>query len=341
MSVRIGVPRALMYHYFYPMWKSFFDELGLEVVLSPETNKKILDQGVRIAVDDICLPFKVYYGHVFELLDKVDYLFVPRFISLGKYNYVCPKFMGLPDILKATIKDLPELIEPEIDLRKGFAPLRKIAGDIGKKFKNGFWEIEKAYRKAVKIHSRFEKLQVEGKNPAEAAGIVLGGRQTNDNRPVNDRTYNRNTKKQGVLQKKLNITVLGHAYILNDHYISMNILNHLQKMGAEIKTVEMFEHNTLERAASLQGKRVFWYFNRKVMGAAYNVLLNKDKFDGIVQVTAFGCGPDSLVKELVDIKGKRNKVSILNINLDEHSGEAGLLTRLEAFVDLLERRKSI
>ncbi|MFP4661513.1 MAG: acyl-CoA dehydratase activase-related protein [Halanaerobiales bacterium] len=361
MSVKIGVPRALMYHYYYPMWKSFFNELELELILSPETNKKILDQGVRIAVDDICLPFKVYYGHVLDLIGKVDYIFVPRFISLGKYNYVCPKFMGLPDMLKATIKDLPELIEPVIDLRKGFTPLRKIAMQIGKRFKKGFWEIERAYRKAVKVQSHFDTLQIEGNNPTEAIEKTLckyhyissslnrqykikHSQEIQDYIAASKRTdYNQLKNSDGINRensvKKLNITVLGHAYILNDNFISMNIIKHLKELGAEIKTVEMFDNNSLEDAAALQEKKVFWYFNRKVMGAAYNVLTKKDQLDGIVQVTAFGCGPDSLVKELIDIRGKRSNVSILNINLDEHSGEAGLLTRLEAFVDLLERRK--
>src|SRR5690554_4014161 len=98
---KIGIPRALMFHYYYPAWENFFQELGMEVILSPETNKKILDDGVKRAVDDLCLPFKVYYGHVLQLIDKVDYIFVPRLISLGDKNAVCPKFMGLPDMIRA------------------------------------------------------------------------------------------------------------------------------------------------------------------------------------------------------------------------------------------------
>ena len=74
------------------------------------------------------------------------------------------------------------------------------------------------------------------------------------------------------------------------------------------------------------------------MGAAYYLFQEKE-INGIVQVTAFGCGPDSLVRELIDIKAKREGIPVLNINLDEHTGEAGILTRLEAFVDLIERRR--
>lgn len=328
MSSKIGVPRALMYHYYYPMWKVFFNELGLELKLSPKTNKKIIDQGVKIAVDDICLPFKAYYGHVLELKDKVDYLFVPRFVSLGNNNYVCPKFMGLPDMIRANIKGLPKLIEPVIDLRKGFMPVMKTAREIGNIFNKGFWEIERAYRKAIKIQNIFEKIQTESVTFDDAVNIVFD-----------------NQKKQTDYTEdnveKLKIAVLGHAYIINDKYISMDIIKHLADMGLDVTTVEMYEHSSIESAAALQNKKLFWYFNRKVMGTAYHLLSDDSDsdIDGIVQVTAFGCGPDSLIKELIDIKGKRNNVSILNINIDEHSGETGLITRLEAFVDLLERRK--
>ena len=323
MLIKIGIPRALMYHYYYPAWRVFFEELGLNVILSPETNKDIIDQGIRLAVDDICLPFKAYYGHILYLKDIVDCLFVPRFISLGKYNYVCPKFMGLPDMLKANIDNLPEMIAPVIDLRKGIDPVRRIAHEIGRGFRGNYLSIERAYRKAKNAYRRFIELQEEGIKTNEAFELVL---------------KNSKSKKNKIQGKIMNIAVLGHAYLLNDQFISMGIINRLEEMGVSVSTVEMYERCWREKAADKQHKRVFWYFNRQVMGAAYH-LFEKDSIDGIVQVTAFGCGPDSLVKELIDIESKRRKISVLNINLDEHSAETGLMTRLEAFVDLIERRK--
>ncbi|NLM98012.1 MAG: hypothetical protein GX175_10480 [Halanaerobiaceae bacterium] len=322
MSVKIGIPRALMYHYYYPAWRVFFEELGLNVVLSPETNKDIIDQGMRIAVDDICLPFKVYYGHILYLKDIVDCLFVPRFISLGKYNYVCPKFMGLPDMLKANIAGLPDIIEPFIDLRKGIFPLRRTAHDIGRRFGRNYFSIERAYGKARKIHRSFIELQEKGIHTNEAFEMLL----------KNNNIIRRES------EKNLNIAVLGHAYLLNDYFASMGIIKRLEGMGVCVRTVEMYRKCWREKAADKYHKRVFWYFNRQVMGAAYHIF-EKDSIDGIVQVTAFGCGPDSLVRELIDIEGKKRKISIMNINIDEHSAEAGLMTRLEAFVDLIERRK--
>ncbi|MFW6035577.1 MAG: acyl-CoA dehydratase activase-related protein [Halothermotrichaceae bacterium] len=324
MKNKVGIPRGLMYYYYFPSWKIFLKEMGLKVIVSPPTNKKILDNGVKIAVDDICLPFKVYYGHVLELLDKVDYLFVPRFISLGKNNYVCPKFMGLPDMLRSHINDLPELIEPTIDLRKGIMPVRTIAHKIGKQLNKNYITTELAYWKAVKKHKEFKRLQQQGHTAVESINLL--------------------EKKQLTMEKKihngrLSIAVLGHCYITNDKYISMDMINYLSEQDINIFTVEMFNNCILEKAATRQSKKLFWIYNREVMGSAFHMIYDREQVDGIIQVTAFGCGPDSLVKELVEIKCKHKSISVLNLNLDEHTGEAGLITRLEAFIDLLQRKK--
>ncbi|KUK36216.1 MAG: CoA enzyme activase, partial [Thermacetogenium phaeum] len=115
---RIGIPRALLYYYFYPLWREFFTGLGMQVVVSPETNKRIMDAGVKVTLSEVCLPVKILFGHVLALADEVDYLFVPRIIKVEPRAYICPKFMGLPDMLRARIPDLPPLLEPAVDMRK-------------------------------------------------------------------------------------------------------------------------------------------------------------------------------------------------------------------------------
>lgn len=327
MRVRVGIPRALFYHYYYPGLEEFFTKLGLRVILSPQTNKEILDKGVNKAVDDLCLPFKAFYGHAQYLFDKVDYLLVPRLISLGKKNYVCPKFMGLPDMMRAAFNktELPPFLEPDIDLRKGLFPLKKIAHQLGKQLKVNYWRVEYAFWKALRKQYKFENIETAGFTPEESMKILKNIKL--DNNYQHDRN--------------LRIAVLGHAYILNDDYMSMGLLNKIREMGVKVITQEMISVSRCEKAALMQAKKLFWYYNRHIMGAAYHLLSEaKEKIDGLIQVNAFGCGPDSLVNELIALKGKENDdISLLNINLDEHSGQAGLITRLEAFIDLLERRK--
>ena len=117
MCVKIGIPRSLFYYKFISFWEKFFAELGAEVVVSEQTNKRILDDGVRACVDEACLPIKIFYGHVINLKNRVDYILVPRFTSISKKEYICPEFGGLPDMIRHTLKDLPRLIDTEVNLR--------------------------------------------------------------------------------------------------------------------------------------------------------------------------------------------------------------------------------
>ena len=68
---------------------------------SPKTNKAILDAGLRSALDETCLPVKLFFGHVLELAGSVDQI-VPLLIGVEPGAYICPKFMGLPDCFGRT-----------------------------------------------------------------------------------------------------------------------------------------------------------------------------------------------------------------------------------------------
>ena len=67
-------------------------------------------------------------------------------------------------------------------------------------------------------------------------------------------------------------------------------------------------------------------------------MLNR-KIDGIIALSSFGCGPDSLMVDEISYHAKQRKIPVLNLTIDEHTGEAGFVTRLEAFVDMLDRKK--
>jgi len=336
IKTKIGIPRSLFYYYYYPGLEEFFQDLGARVILSPETNRKIFDRGVKKSVDDICLPIKAYFGHIYELLDKVDYIFAPRFISLGKKSFACPKFMGLPDMLKAAFSDkkLPQLIDPDIDLRNGFFPLRKIAHRIGRCIKAGYFRIEWALWRAIRRQKKFEKINKLGYTTIESIEIMRDLQQTKE-------LKNKFAEKSHDKNNLLTIAILGHSYLIYDEYLSMGLIKILKDMKINILTQDMIKNNILEENANRYHKKLFWYYNRHILGAAYYLINNKkDEIDGLIQVDAFGCGPDSIVNELIKLRCKKNNMSFLNINLDEHSGQAGIKTRLEAFTDLLVRRKN-
>src|SRR5690554_5952455 len=102
--MKIGIPGSLLYYYYYPFWQTLFEKLGNEVVLSDPTSGDLLNEGVKESVSEICVPMKVYVGQVLNLLEKgVDLIYIPRFVSIRKGITFCPKFLGLPDMIKNSL----------------------------------------------------------------------------------------------------------------------------------------------------------------------------------------------------------------------------------------------
>ena len=99
-KVRIGIPRGLLYYRYHVLWRKFFENLNCKVILSPNTNKEIVNMGVSNSVDESCLSAKIYLGHILYLQDKCDYLLIPRISDYGKGEKVCVRFNGLYDLAK-------------------------------------------------------------------------------------------------------------------------------------------------------------------------------------------------------------------------------------------------
>ena len=84
----IGLPRAMLYYRYNVLWETFFGELGLDIVISEETNRRIMQDGINFSIDECCLPAKIYMGHVYSLIGRCDYILVPRIASCEKRNDV-------------------------------------------------------------------------------------------------------------------------------------------------------------------------------------------------------------------------------------------------------------
>lgn len=320
MIKKIGIPRALSYYQFYLLYKTFFEELGAEVVVSDATSRKILDQGVKICVDEACLPVKLFHGHVMYLKDKVDYLFIPRLTSISENEYICPKFGGLPDMVRNTIDGLPEIIDVEINLRKRSKNIYKSAFEIGGIFTNNKKKIRAALNKAMKIYRDYCTHMQEG---ALASDIL--------------------DKKFAVIRKQekdmLNIVLIGHAYNIYDKFINMDTVNKLRKENVNIITIDMIDDDVINANAEELHKSMFWYFGRKAVGGVMDIIKRED-IDGIIYMMAFGCGVDSFICDMVQRRVRSaGNIPFITITLDEHSGEAGMDTRLEAFIDMIKWRK--
>ncbi len=322
MRLKVGIPRGMFYFDYYFLWKKFFNNLDVDVVVSPKTNKAILNKGTELCVDEACLPIKIYHGHVDYLKDKVGYIFIPKMTSIYKKEYCCPKHLGLPDMIKHSLKDLPPIIDTQVNLRKSDANLKKFAMDVGKHFGISSRKAVKAFNEAYKEYEAYIEMLTSKVIPIDV------------NKRYNDMAFITNIKKERYGRK---ILVLGHSYNVYDHYINMDLIKKLNNRGYDVITAELIDENRAREYASKLPKRMFWTHGQRIVGGAY-YLIEEKIISGIMYISAFGCGLDSVLMDLVERKAKENNIPYTLLTIDEQTGEAGINTRIEAFIDMLEWR---
>lgn len=322
--MKVGVPRGLLFYHYYPMWKVFLEEIGAEVMTSPPTSKEILDLGTKSSHDDVCLPVKVFFGHTVYLADKkVDFLFIPRIVAVEREAYTCPKFLGLPDVVRNTLEDIPPILDATVNVKKRDKSPLKAALEVGRQLGASTKQIKSAYKDACESLWTYKKLMLNGLTPDEAIDVLFNDKQL---------------EKKGE-RRDIKIGVIGHPYNVYDRFSTLDMLGKLNELGVEVVTEEMIKTEDIEYHAQFLPKRLFWSYERDILGAAF-YLIHTRGVDGIINVVSFECGPDSLITELIQSEARRNdNFPMMVITLDEHTGEAGLQTRIEAFVDMLRRRK--
>ena len=319
-NLRIGIPQALLYYEYFPLWKNFLEGLGAEVIISGPTTKEMLDLGVKSAISEICFPVKVFYGHVMSLKDRVDYLFIPRMVCVEKGTYFCPKFLGLPDMVKSSLSSLPPLIEPTIDIRKSTTNFKNTFLEVGKLITNNSKKIYQSFYEAQK--SLQSHLQLKEN---ELAPEIISEQ------------YNKKLPQRN-LKKSLDIALLGHSYLIYDYFINLNLISKLKKANVNILTAEMVKKRDIERQLKKLYKPLFWTLSKKAVGSAFYFL--EKKIDGIIHLTSFECGEDSIIGEIIHQESKKYpSVAYTEFVFDEHTGEIGIDTRTEAFLDMIVRRK--
>jgi predicted nucleotide-binding protein (sugar kinase/HSP70/actin superfamily) len=295
--MKIGIPKGLLYFKYYPFIETFFTQLGAEIVTSPETNKNILDDGVKYCIDDACLPIKIFHGHVLSIKNECDMLFIPRVMQLKKGEFICPKFCGLTEMIINDIPELPVILGEPI-YASNENELKKWAFKTGKAVTSNRSKIKSAFNLALDAQYKYRT-------------------------GLNNENY------------QYKVALVGHPYNVYDSFSNMNLIEKLNKLGIGVITEEFVENEIINECAKNLYKRPFWTFARNSYGFS-TYLAEKNEICGIVYISSFACGIDSVVIEL--IKDRLEDFPILILKIDEHTGEVGFDTRLEAFSDMLERR---
>lgn len=323
----VGLPRAMSYYYLYPYFKTFFAELGVELVPSPPTTKKIMKKMGCCPTDEPCLAVKLFFAHSKELIDQgINRLLVPCLVSLEPKSFCCPKFMGIPYMVRNAFNSATEVIIPKIDRFQGRDDWHDSFVQIGAGFGANRSQVLAALQKAAQVHHHFEQTCVDNRLTTPEAYALLDGQL----RPDTALTINEDLPTVGVL---------GHPYILYDSF-GIDILAEFRKY-ANVLTAEMVPavESRRQMARIVEGERL-WNFEAQILGAALYYLENR-LVDKLVLVGSFECGPESIIESYVESETARHGIPLLILTMDEHTGEAGLLTRIEAFMDIQPVPKSI
>lgn len=301
-NITIGIPKAFLYYKYRTLWETFFKKLECEIRLSSDTTKKTIELGKNYSIDESCLSSKIYLGHIAELQNNCDYIFIPRIVDYGKGEKVCMKFNGIYDIAKNTFPET-KILDCNIEATKKsneFIALLK----VGLKLNKNIFKIIIAYIQAKIAEKKHQKEE-----------LLL--------------------QKKSLKTNKLKILLVAHPYNIYDKYVGEPIKNILENMNVEIIYANIVDKKIAKKNAYKLSTTLYWTYSKELIGAIgyYNKYV-----DGIIFLTTFPCGPDSLVNELM--LRKIENIPITNILIDESNAEAGLQTRLESFIDIIEERRN-
>lgn len=317
----VGIPRALLFYRFGVLWTTFFESIGRTVVVSDPTDKAIADEGDRLSVDECCLASKVFVGHVESLVGRCDAVFVPCYPTSDHRSGFCTKFQSATDMVRNTFRDDKlRVVSCEVrnarktaEVRRSFCDMAARMGVAPKDARAAFkvaWDAQRTHDEALSsAQERVLRRLGEERRAADAAAA----------------------SGDGSAARPLGILVVAHPYISHDPYLSGAVIDSLEEMGA---------HGRLRRR---HGSRARVQEELRVLrhhAVAHQPRAHRfhpsgpgSASTGIVLISAFPCGPDSMTDDAIMrcIQG----TPILNLMIDAQSGTAGVETRVESFVDIL------
>ncbi len=339
--IRIGTPRALFFYQYYPLWHTLFTGLGAEVVISPPTNREIMAGGLAGMVAETCLPVKTYAGHVAWLRDAgVDWIFIPAIRSICGTDFNCSKFLGLPDLMQANVKGCPPILDIDVDASKPERTLERALQAAGLRLSKDRRRVDAALAAALSTHHRYQAMMRDGLTPMQAMvqlGFLHADEAPSTFHPPFTPPFQGGAG--GGKASPLTIALVGHPYCIYDTYLNHDILKRLARLGVRVLTCEMAPAEGLMQGIQRLSGEWYWTYEGEVVGAAGHYFADPG-VDGVIAVAAFGCGPDSTMLAVIQRTARLESRAYMSLIIDEHSGEAGIVTRLEAFVDMLARRKA-
>ena len=345
------------------VWSAALRKMGLEPFIPPYTSKKTLSLGTKNSPEAICLPYKLILGNFIEAIeggaDYVAMISSPGICRLGEYG----------SSIKHALSDMGyEANYIELQLYDGFKGMYRFLTELSG-VKNPI-PIIKAINIAVRkvfVLDRLEKTF----SYYRAREVVTGSAEKAFNRALKIVDEANTTRELAKAQKKaieeirktkieknkdiLYVDLTGEIFLVLDYFANQNIERELGKMGVQTRrtlTISSFLKDAiipkwfkkgethLERAFRLAKP----YLRRDIGGDALECIsdvmfANKQGKDGIIHISPFTCMPEIISQNIFPSMREDCDIPILTLIMDEQTGKAGYLTRLEAFVDLMRRKK--
>lgn len=305
-KLTVGLPRALLYHRYAVLWRTYFDALGIDTVVSGETNRAVAERGLAAASDEMCLSLKVYLGHVEALIGRCDRIFIPRIVDFGIRRVMCTTFEGLPDIAANIFRDRHiDILSCNISVQGGIDEkdgMIQMGTDLGYSKK----EAKRAYKRAL-----------AAQRAADEAAVAAA-----------DQLY----KSDG-----LKIAVGAHPYVMDDDYYGRPVLDYLSEMGVTAIPAYAVDRREARKVTKRLSPTMKWEVSREIAGS---LAMHLDDVDGIILMSVYPCALDSMVNDMLVRKFRDSGVPMMNLTMDAQSGTAGLETRLESFIDILSMRRT-
>ncbi|MDR0554643.1 MAG: acyl-CoA dehydratase activase [Treponema sp.] len=303
-SYTVGIPRCFSTHTLYPLYSWFFYELGIRTFLSTE----VAHEGVARAESTYCFPAEIAHGAVQDCLDKgADYVLLPHFRDMPSYEdevhaNFCPITQSLPYYIEKAFPDIDKKrwLPLVVSFKFGEGKALELFTLMSERLGIPEAETKAAFDKALEKQSAyFEACRKLGKEALEEARKA--------NRPV--------------------IALLGRPYNAFTAEANMGIPRKFSTRGYSIVPFDIlpFEDEKIF-------PNMYWYYGQQDVKSA-NLLKNEDNIY-VTYITNFSCAPDSFI--LHYIKWVMGQKPFLVLELDSHSADAGVDTRVEAFLDIID-----
>jgi predicted CoA-substrate-specific enzyme activase len=306
----VAFPRALYFYDRFPYWSAFFRELGFGVEISPETNRAIAHEGVEATVAEPCFPIQIAHGHVQAALaiEEADFVFIPNYVNAEAENdeiqsFFCPWAMTLPHVIcsAATFEaEANRIVRPLVRFRGGrqalAGPLHQSLRPYG--VRRG--EIERALGAGETALEQFRR-RIRDAGSRAVATLKESGEPA--------------------------VLLVGRPYNLFDPVVNLDVPRKLRDFyGVNVLPLEFLAVD--DQAIEEINANMFWSYGRKILAACREAARHTDLH--LIYITNFKCGPDSYIKHFVrDAFGR----AFLTLQFDGHANDAGMLTRVEAYLD--------